>query len=346
MSYSTCVIERKILYSNLENIKKYCPRVFAMVKANAYGCGVKEICLALKNKVDFFGVACLKEALEIRGFDKTSNILIVGICENIKLAIENNISITIENLQDFNKLLKIVKKNEKNLENNNKIAKIHVKINSGMNRLGLKTINEFKKLLDIYFKSDLKNLIKIEGVFTHFASKKLLASQVKNFKGFIKVIPSLIDPIIHIGGGIGKEVIQNFENVYLRVGIDLYTEPAYILHLESKVIKVFSVKTGEYVGYDNAYMANNEEHIAVIPLGYADGIKRKVSGECVKINNKNYKIIGNICMDIFFVCVDKTVKRGDKVIINLNSWAKKCDTINYEILTSINHRRFNNKIIY
>lgn len=346
MSYSTCVVDRKKLFQNLEDIKKYCPNIFAMVKANAYGHGVKDICLALKNKVDFFGVACLDEALEIRAFDKTSNILIVGIYESMLMAIKNNISFTIESLQDFYNLLKIVKKNKNYLENNNKIANIHIKINSGMNRLGLKTIKEFKSLLDNYFKSNLTNLIKLQGVFTHFASKKIIDKQVIKFNNFLKIIPSLIDPIIHIGGGIGKNVVNKFDKVSLRVGIDLYTNPNYILHLESETIKVSKIKSGEYVGYENKFKALKNEYIAVVPLGYADGINRKVSGEFVKINNKRFKIIGNVCMDMFFVCVDESVKKGDKVEIYLETWANKCETINYEILTSINHRRFKTSIIY
>ena len=345
MSYSTCVLNRKNLYENLEQIKKYCPNVFAMVKANAYGHGVKNVCKLLYGKVDFFGVACLEEALEIRKFDKRSNILIVGICKDIFLAIKNNISFTIENLDDFKSLLKFIKKHEKLLKNHKKIAKIHIKINSGMNRLGFNEVEEFKKLLNIYFKFIYKKYIKIEGVFTHFASRKQLKNQVYKFKEFLNVIPSLINPIIHIGGGIGKYAIKEFENAMLRVGIDLYTNPCYVLTISSEIIKVFSVKAGEYVGYDNGYKTQSLEKIAVVPLGYADGINRKVSGEFVTINKRRYKIVGNICMDMFFVKVDESVKRGDNVKINFEGWAEKCGTIPYEILTSIKHRRMKDLII-
>lgn len=345
MPYSSFVLERKKLFYNLDNIKKFCPNIIAMVKANAYGNGVKSVCKELKNKVKFFGVACIDEALEIRNFDKDTKILIVGVCKDYITAIKNDISITIENLDDFYELISFVEKNKNYLKNNQKTFYIHIKINSGMNRLGLSKISEFKKLLKIYFNCKVKKYINIQGVFTHFASKTMLNYQIKQFKKFLKEIPSLINPIIHIGGGIGKFAVKNFNNVFLRVGIDLYTLPRYIMHIESEIIKVFSIKAGSFVGYDNAYLASQNEKIAIIPLGYADGINRKVSGTYVVINNKNYQIVGNICMDMFFVRVDDNVKRGDVVKIYINSWDKLCNTINYEILTSFNHKRMKNIIV-
>ncbi len=339
MSYSKCVINRKSLLKNFEVVKKYCPNIIAMVKADAYGHGVKNVCNALFGKVKYFGVACLYEALQIRKFDKNTKILIVGFCENYLTAIKNNISFTIENIEDFENLLKIIKKNKFYLEKYKKIANIHLKINTGMNRLGFKREEDFENLIKLYLRNELKNFINIEGVFTHFASKKTIKFQLNTFKNYINLIPSAINPIIHIGGSIGKIEANFCKNIYLRVGIDLYTNPYNVMSIESVVLKIQEVKNGDVVGYDFGYKAEKNEKIAIIPLGYADGINRKTSGSYIQINSKSYRIVGNICMDMFFVLVDDSVKRFDKVIINFKNWDKKCKTINYEILTSINHRR-------
>ncbi len=339
MSYSKCVINRKNLLKNLNTIKRDCPNIIAMVKANAYGHGVESVCKILFGKVKYFGVACLDEALQIRAFDKFTKILVVGFCQNFLVAVKNNISITIENFEDFENLLNIIKKNYKFFKKNKKIANIHIKINTGMNRLGFGNQKELENILKCYLKSEFKNFIKIEGIFTHFASKKMISSQLCRFKNFLTTIPSVVNPIIHIGGSMGKAVAQFSPNVYLRVGIDLYTNPCNVMSLESCILKIKEINRGEYVGYDYGFRAEKKERIAIIPLGYADGINRKISGEFVEINSKKYRIIGNICMDMFFVLVDENVKRFDKVIINFDDWDKKCKTIKYEIFTSINHRR-------
>ena len=112
--------------------------------------------------------------------------------------------------------------------------------------------------------------------------------------------------------------------------------------LYSEVIQINEVTNGT-VGYNGAYKVNGKEKIAVVPIGYADGIIRKNTGRNVYINNKEFKIVGNICMDMLFIKVDDSVKVGDKVAIikdidHIKEIANYLDTITYEVICSISKR--------
>ena len=113
--------------------------------------------------------------------------------------------------------------------------------------------------------------------------------------------------------------------------------------LVSEVIQLKYLKKGDTVGYDGAYRAKKDEIIAIVPIGYADGIIRANKGRFVYINNKKYQIVGNICMDMLFIKVDQTIKVKDKVIIikdikHIKEIAKHLNTIEYEVLCSIGKR--------
>lgn len=343
MGYSKFIVNKKQILENLDNLNY--DNICAMVKANAYGLGLKPICKILFGKVNFFGVANMQEALKIRAFDKKTAVLVVGITENFKQAIKKNISITIDNIYQFERL-------EKYLINKNVFIKIHIKINSGMNRLG---INQKIIFADILKRIQTNKKIILEGIFTHFSTiiedERFLLKQMTTFVNFINLIPNNFTPIIHIGGGqilrkIKSEVIKKlFKNCMIRVGIDLYKNS---ITIESKIIKIHNLKKFDRVGYSNGFICKKNTKVAIVPLGYADGINKKLSGKCfVFIDNIPCKIIGNICMDMLFVDVsDKNCKVGDKIVIlkNENYWAKIIKTIPYEILTNLNYTRLDYKI--
>lgn len=116
-----------------------------------------------------------------------------------------------------------------------------------------------------------------------------------------------------------------------------------VFSLKSKIIEIKHIKSGESVGYDGKYIASKDEVIGIVPIGYRDGIIRHNTGRYVYINDKKYKIIGNICMDMLFVLIDNTVNINDTVYIikdnnHINEIAKYLDTINYEIMCSISDR--------
>ncbi|MDD3397728.1 MAG: alanine racemase [Clostridia bacterium] len=340
---SKFIINKSKLIKNLNALKTN--NICAMVKADAYGHGLKNISLILKDKVKFFGVASLDEAILIRQSGIKTPVLVVGICNDIAVVLKNDISITIDNENQFFDILK-------RMDNTDKKLKIHIKINSGMNRLGINNIDEFKNILKALYKS--KNII-FEGVFTHFATVgndiAYFNKQLKVFNEFLKTIPVLYNPIKHLGGGDVLDVINivDYKDFMFRVGLKLFVSPNSILKIESKIIKILDLPKGSRVGYSNGYICEKNTKIAVVPLGYADGINRKLANKgYVKIKNKKCQIVGNVCMDMFFADITNiNCEIGDKVIVFENSkiWAKICDTIPYEILTNFKYSRMKYEII-
>ena len=330
MAYSKVIFSVRNLLENLESLPT--KNVCAVVKANAYGSGLEKTCNVLKDKVRFFAVANLQEALKIRAFDKTTPVLILGMCENFRVASLNNISVTIESLKQFERL--------ENLELDS--VKIHLKINTGMNRYGIKNKKTLKKII-----KKLKNNKKIifEGFFTHFyylKNQEIVKKQLKIFNQYLEIVKKSFSPIVHIGGGCVCEVLRfdEYKNFMIRVGLNLYKN---VVSVQSKVIKVLTLKRGEALGYDCGFVAIHKTKVGIVPLGYADGVNRKLSNNgYVQIGGCLCKIIGNVCMDNFFIDITGVkCEVGTKVLVfdDADAWAKICGTIPYEILTALNFSR-------
>ena len=230
MSYSKVVFNSKKLLENLASLPT--KNVCAVVKANAYGLGVKKVCKTLAGKVRFFAVATLEEALKIRTFDKSTPVLILGMCENFEVAVKHDISVTIENLEQIRFLL------ASNLEQ----IKIHIKIDTGMNRYGIKNKKILKKIIKI-----LKNNKKIifEGIFTHFYFLKnefKTKQQLAVFKEYLLIVQKSFSPIVHIGGGGVCEKLEfdDYKNFMVRVGLNLYKNVGF------KITKTGEEKSGRF----------------------------------------------------------------------------------------------------
>ena len=338
MSYSTVEFSRQSLIHNLKLLPTH--NICAMVKANAYGLGVDWVCQTLKNKVRFFGVATLAEALEIRRFDTETPVLIVGHCQSFYVASTHNISVTIESVAQLEKALIFCK---------NKPLKIHLKIDTGMNRFGIKSKKILKKIIKII--KNNKNLI-FEGIFTHFyftENQEITIKQLNKFNEFLKCIPCDEIPICHIGGtgvlnSLPSHLIKNF---MVRVGIGLYEKE--VVKIKSKLIKVFEINRGEWLGYSGGFKAKRKTKVGIVPLGYADGVNRALSNSgYVQVQGQSVKIIGNVCMDVFFVdLTHNSAKEGAEVLVfdNAGEWAKLCGTISYEILTSLNFSRMQKVVL-
>lgn len=328
----------KTIISKYNNYSYY----FGVVKADCYGHNdIKTIESIIKGGCNYLTTATLEEALSIREHIKDIPILVFGIIkkEHISTCIENNITITINSLHHLNEILST---NHNNL-------KVHIKINSGMNRLGINNKEEFNQVYSLIKES---NLI-LEGLYTHMHSphnKEFTDNQIKTFKDITSNIDYKDIPIIHLGA---SEFTDNYKKLdYVngcRLGIIMYGLCPSTLNLKStfklysEVIAINEVKPNETVGYNANYLVTNPSKIAVISIGYADGIIRKNTNRDVFINNKRYKIVGNICMDMLFVLVDDTVTIGDKVeIIKDNSHileiSDHLETIPYEVICSISKR--------
>lgn len=333
-----------ITYNVNEIIKKYNDYDYyiGVVKADCYGHGdIKSVEAIIKGGCNYLAVATLDEALFIRKHIIDIPILLLGIIEikNLKLAIDNNITLTITSTSY---LLELIEANPNNL-------KAHLKINTGANRLGISNNEEIKNAIKLIEESP----IYLEGIFTHIYNADNKQDTIKQFDLFEKLtkeIDLMKIPIRHIQAsdalyGYDKPKITNG----CRLGIIMYGLINTDLNLKStfsvysEVIQIHHLKKGENVGYEGIYQAPNDEIIAVVDIGYADGIIRKNSGRTVYINNKEFPIVGRICMDLLFIRIDETVKYHDTVTIikdnnHIKQIANHLETIPYEVICSIGKR--------
>ncbi len=325
------------MLNNLKVLKEHCnnAQICAMVKANAYGHGIEEVVSILKGRVGAFGVVNIDEAIRVRKIDKITPVIIFSECEKIETALKNNISLSIISLKSLKNIVKISKKCKIK-------PKLHLNINTGMNRFGINTQEDFQKIMVILRKNNLK----LDGLFTHFSSlttdENYTIRQREIFQRFINLLPQDFAPIIHVGGGNSLFKEQGFE--MYRVGMFLYgygySELKPVMSVKSTIIALQEVKKGEHVGYMASFTASQDMRVAVVPLGYDDGVKRGLSNKfSVKINNKVCPNVGKICMDCFMVDVSNVkVKVGDmvEVLWNASEWTEFLNTTEYEILTNFN----------
>ncbi len=315
---------------------------FGVVKADCYGhSGILPIKTIVDAGCNYLAVATLDEALAIRKSIKDIPILCLGFVDvrYITTCIEKNITLTINSLDYLNSIT----------DNTNRL-KVHIKINTGMNRLGVARKTEFNNVYNLLKKSS--NFL-LEGVYTHIYNPTSItdtAGQYKKFEEITEDINLKEIPIVHTGASEATELYpkKDYTNG-CRLGISMYgliscndVDLKSTFSLYSEVIQINEVESG-IVGYNGAYKVNSKERIAVVPIGYADGIIRKNTGREVYINNKAYKIVGNICMDMLFVKVDEAVNVLDKVEIikdinHIKKIAEHLDTITYEVICSISKR--------
>lgn len=332
-------------------------KICCIVKANAYGHGAVEIANALQNEgADYFAVANYKEALELRENGITKPILILGyvpICK-ISLMASKDISIVIYSME-YASLVKT------ELENTNQTIKVHIKVDTGMNRIGFSIQDEIslkKSLDDIKILSAIRNFT-IEGIMTHLSmadmedGKDYTNRQISLFENIVKEIENnkIEIPIKHCLNSAGIENCLDKQFNMVRPGISLYgispnTEYKPVFTLKTTVTLVKQVPNERKIGYGGTYITNGDQKIATLALGYADGFLRTNTGSTVFINNKPAKIVGKICMDQ--IMVDATniddISIGCEAIIfgkngnSVEEVAKINNTIAYEILTNISNR--------
>ena len=323
--------QKIILKENLtSNIKKFdSKKLCFMVKSNAYGHGLEDIVELVEPYANYFGVANVEEAIRVRKISKKP-ILVVGHLPNLKLCAKHDIEFMIDDEISL-----------KSAINFNLQDKCHLKINCGMNRFGVNSELNMKILDNIM---NEKNVV-LKSVYTHFPNTIGPRQTQENYQRFLRIKKSLSqNPPICLGG---SGVIDfDFDYDILRLGIGLYgygkknLKP--VMQIRSYVCKTFYVKAGEYVGYGHNFYAESDGKFAVVPVGYGDGLSRRLSGKiCVEIIGKKYPIIGSICMDAFFVKIDEKVKVGDSVIVMQDAevFAKKLRTISYEVLTGFSNFR-------
>lgn len=322
----------KILkYENLlENLRKFqTKKICAMVKANAYGHGIKEVVKSIENQVECFGVVNIDEAIIVRKLTEKP-ILICAKTDNFKACKKHNFDVVIDS--EFE--LKAAIKN--GLQEN-----LHLKIDCGMNRFGIKSTLDAKILNELL----TENQIDLKSICTHFPRTEIRRETLKNYQNFMKIRAEITQDVPLCFGGTGI-IRYPFPFDMVRVGIGMYgygqSGLLPVMQIRSYVSKVFYAQKGNFVGYGKKYKARSDGKFAIVPVGYGDGLRRNLSGKFfVKIGGKKYRAVGNICMDCFFVKVDKTVKVNDEVEVMSDAayLAKKSGTISYEILTGFSNLR-------
>lgn len=349
-------INLNALIHNLNEYRKLLKpktKIMVMVKAFSYGSGDVEIAKLLQyQNIDYLAVAVADEGVQLRSAGITVPIIVMNPEQDsfqniIDFRLEPNIY-SLELLQDFQKIISV---------NGLLEFPVHLKIDTGMNRLGFKTELEINEVIGLL--SD-DQFLKIKSVFTHLAASdepdldSFTNEQFETFEKyadlFNKAFPYKIDK--HVLNSAGIERFSEKQYDMVRLGIGLYGISNIGLPLEnigtlkSTISQVKQTNAGETVGYNRKEVIAKESKIAIIPLGYADGLDRKLGNRngCAFVNGKRVQIIGNICMDMLMLDVSGVeVKQGDKVEffgpnISIKEVAKNADTIPYEVLTGISQR--------
>lgn len=356
----------EINLNNLEyNFNKLPKPVCCVVKADAYGHGAVVLSKFLEERgANYFAVSNIEEAMELRINGVKTPILILGYTPSscAKELSEYNIDQCVYSL-DYAKEL-----NNEAIKNNVNIN-IHIKIDTGMGRIGFQYKDNHNELEDAYEACSLSNLNPF-GIFMHFAKSDCGENDYtkKQYNYFIKAIDYLNKKGIKfkIRHCANSGAILDYPKYYLdmvRAGIILYGVNAspkehdlkYVLSLKSIVSHVKILHKGDKVSYGGIFEAKEDVRVATIPVGYADGFNRKNTGSYVIINGKKCEIIGRVCMDQMMVkSVDAKV--GDEVTIygegiTVDDVAKYIDTIPYTVLCDISRRvprvyKYNGKIVY
>ncbi len=344
--------------NNLTAIRKHIQpnaKLCAVVKANAYGHGAVEVSkVAVEVGADFLAVATALEGLELRRAGFNLPILVLGLIptDAVEAAVENNLTLTV---CDFDFAEKIsVCATEKNLQ-----AKVHLKIETGMGRIGIfpdAAIEVAEKI------SKLPNL-ELEGLFTHFsdadsADKTFTYKQLELFKSTAKKIREhgILIKICHIAESAAILEIPDAHLDMVRSGIITYglypsdevqkniqLQPA--MKLKAKIAYLKKISAGTPIGYGRDFIAQKDSVIATLPLGYADGYIRAYKNFSVEVRGCIAPIAGRVCMDQVMVDVTEVpeVQVGDEVIlfggkISVDDAAKHLQTINYEVTCLVSSR--------
>ena len=347
-----------------EYLKNHCPDksnppdIFAVIKADGYGhgsimcaptliaCGVKE-----------FGVASIDEGIELRENKIDNPILVLGASPiwAFENAIKNDIAISIFNDEHLDVAHQLYKRLNKKL-------KAHIKVDTGMNRIGI-SANDAKNYLKRVLEADY---IDLKGIFTHFAdveNDKIFFNQIEKFKSVVEPHKEELKKIgakIHCLNSPGIFSYPEYSYDMVRMGITMWGLTPYsafnenvsdmlpVMGLKARITNIHTLLKGDGISYGHTFIAKQDMKVATIPIGYADGIARNLSGKITaSLNGKIINQIGRITMDqIMFDVSNVDCSVGDVMVLlgeenkedNIDSWAEKLNTINYELTCRLKMR--------
>lgn len=347
------IIDLQAIQTNVQNLRKYLNptvEIIAVVKANAYGHGDVAVAqAAIQAGATILAVATADEAVHIRNHFPQVDILVLGASpvSFVQYASEYNITLAVFST-DWVKQAKEVQALSKPL-------KLHIKVDSGMGRIGVTTKQQ---LIELY--TEIQNVpnFEVDGLFTHFATAdeedtSYFDQQVSIFRELLQALPEK-PRLVHVANtatALIKDTSLQYDAV--RFGISMYgLEPSSFVgsalpfpitpafSLETELVFVKELKAGQSVGYGATYTAKEDCFVGTLPIGYADGMIRRLGGQTVLVSGERVPIIGRICMDQCMILLPCAYNIGEKVkligsqgndTISIDEWATKCDTINYEV---------------
>ena len=337
-------INKSNLEKNLKIVRSINKNLICVIKDNAYGLGIENILpILMENKCDYFAVAYIEEAVKIQKLlenlklkNQNGKIKVMALNyvkpENVGDAIRNNIELTVFNFSQLLDYLKILDEFFENMT-----LKIHIKVNSGMNRLGFDK-NEILELVKIVKKYNLnnksKNRLEIISIFSHISDAENQAETEKQVEKYEKILKIFSQNNVrykysHLQASpllfkYGKKYNYDFA----RIGMALYgMEPLStdvglldVITVKSKIINIRNVKKDDKVSYGSKGIVKHDSKIGIVAIGYAHGLQKQIENSnkaYILVNGQKAKIIGEICMDMIFVDLTniENVKMNDEVVI-------------------------------
>jgi len=355
-------VDLSAIVHNIKAIKnKVAPaQVMAVVKANAYGHGVAQVSqVALENGASYLGVALVEEGIELREKGFRAPILVFGglLPEQVEEFVRHNLDATVYDERTMMALQKAARQQ-------NKQALIHVKIDTGMGRVGI----PWEQAEAFIQKATALENIKLQGIYTHFATsdemdKSFAYLQLARFKDVVRACErdGLHIPIKHTANsGAILDVPEAYFNM-VRPGVMMYgyypsketTESVAIkpaMTFRTRILHIKEIERGTSVSYGRTFIARQKTRVATLPVGYADGYNRLLSNQGeVLIRGKRFPVIGRVCMDLIMVDLgqDQDIRVGDEVVlfgsqngeeVSVQSICDKLNTIPYEVTCWVSER--------
>lgn len=354
------LINLDAVYANVANLRQHLHsevHIMAVIKANAYGHGDIQVAeTALKAGATMLAVATPEEALHVRKHISNVPILILGAVpvSFAPYAAKYDITLTIFSTEWLERIAESAATFEKTLT-------VHLKVDSGMGRIGVRTMEQLR---DVYEAAMSTQNVLVDGIFTHFATADeedptFYEQQLQTFKTFVESLP--VKPrIVHAANTAASLVKQNVQFDAVRFGISMYglapsdyvaehlpytLQPA--LSLVTELVHVKQLHAGDSVGYGATYVAQGDEWIGTLPIGYADGMIRGLANQEVLIGGERAPIVGRICMDQVMIKLPKQFSVGEPVVligkqgheeIFIQEWADRLQTIVYEVPCMLTER--------
>lgn len=331
MIFLSLFIDLTTIENNINIIRNYTNKdIMIVLKNNAYGLGSKEIIKFIKGKVNWVVYNTYDEYLEDRELLHSFKVLILSSVKFNHISyLDNNLHFSINSLEDLQECL--------NIES---MVNLHIQVDTGMNREGIRNIEECKKIINIIKEKPNLNLV---GIYTHYSSDideyKYYNYQQLLFQKYLSLYP-----FKYIHSAASSSIHKNIIGNCVRVGLLIYGYGnKYInvvpsLYLSVKIINKFVLKKGEYLGYKQNFVENKDIIIGVLPIGYYN--IREIKH--VYYQNKKYRIIGENCMNHMYVEIDDKINYlSSLLVLSKNDIIYKEEYNWYTIITSLSTMKKN-----